>query len=201
MKAHLVGIIKETTPEIVSKPLPIKWIVGMISLLLGGYLLYTNRRKAIPLILASNAMGCASASIPMVFRPEGFTQDEIQQIKDDAEDWNTKSNGKYFVIIDENAPSDASVIRKVQTISGNAAASGECIAHVDVMGIRAKDSCLTKHDIEQYEINVADKPNFPVKCTVLHELGHVFGKQDNSIPDSVMSENTVICELSEGDVQ
>lgn len=174
MKPHLIGIIKEPVAQ--SEPVSItKYIIGVLIILGLGYLTYRKVKPILPIALVSTA--CASGSIPNVFRPEGFTDNEVKLLQEAADEWQEQSNGKYSIFIDQNAPSDASVIRKVDKISSKADAIGVCKAIVDKVGFRFETGCDNDiiDDAQSYIVEI-DKHYNP-KMVALHEFGHVFGKE------------------------
>ena len=130
--------------------------------------------------------GCTSSTIPMSFRPEGFTTEEVQLIKNAASEWSTDSNGRYAVMVDESCSEGCSVIRKVLVIDGNQEATASCLAHVDHMGITTHMACdqVGSDDVETYEIQILYDYN--AEHQSLHEFGHVFGKHHDPEAGNVM---------------
>src|ERR1700690_2790221 len=108
------------------------------------------------LIFILLAVGCTNSTMPYAFRPIGFTAQENQLIQEAADEWQTKSNGRYFIMIDENCSEDCSVIRKVEAIDGNDTGIGSCLATVDHYGIRTHTACANANmrDIQSFEIQL-----------------------------------------------
>lgn len=165
-------------------PRSIKWLIGSALALLGIYAISSNKKRAIPALLLANS--CASGSIPLAFRPEGFSKQEIEQLKAAAEEWQSKSNGKYSVFIDENCTDECSVIRKVDRIEDNPLAVGSCIAIDDSMGIRHQGDCVDEPLGQAQRYEIALQKNYNVEHNALHELGHVFGKHHDPQSGNVM---------------
>ena len=129
---------------------------------------------------------CANSSVPYVFRPEGFTDQENGWIQDAATEWYTKSNGKYSILVDVNCPGDCSTVRKVDTVDGADTAIGSCLATVDHFGIRTHVACDEANidDIQSFDIQL--QKDYNALNNVLHEFGHAFFKHHDPEPNNVM---------------
>jgi hypothetical protein len=129
---------------------------------------------------------CSSSTIPNAFRPIGFSPQEIQQLNDSTNDWYTKSNGKYNLIIDENCPADiCSTIQKVDNIPDNEDAIGSCLATADHFGIRTNEACEDAGDDAQTFTILLDS-HYNVHYNSLHEFGHALGKVHDPNSNNVM---------------
>jgi hypothetical protein len=138
------------------------------------------------LIFTLLAVGCTNSTVPYAFRPEGFTAQENQLLKDSANEWYTKSNGRYSIMVDENCPDGCSIIRKVEIIGGKGNHIGSCLATVDHDGIRIHTACenANKDDIQSFEIQL--QKDYNVKYNSLHEFGHAFFKHHDLESYNVM---------------
>jgi len=138
------------------------------------------------LLVVFAVSACASGTIPMAFRPEGFSTQDVQLIKNAAAEWSAGSDGRYVVMVDENCHEGCSVIKKVLAIDGKQDATASCTAHVDHMGITTHTACdeAVSDDVETYEIQIMYAYNAEYQS--LHEFGHVFGKHHDPEAGNVM---------------
>jgi len=95
-------------------------------------------------------------------------------------------------------------MRKVSQIEGNSKASGVCNAYDIVGGVKVPGQCESRADYDLYEIDLANDDSgwYNFKNTVLHEMGHMFGKKDMANTNQVMSESDdTLTELTPADIQ
>jgi hypothetical protein len=141
--------------------------------------------------------GCVTSSNPHVFRPVGFTPEQVIALEDAADAW-TKAG--YPTVIDPTcADEGCSTVRPAHQ---DPQWDGICEAFNYVLGVPRRVGCTQDNDPIRYEIRLVTDgakgdPNI-VRKTFLHEIGHTFGFKHVHGPGKTMSDcGALECEPEE----